>query len=83
LPYGAASPVLGGERRGGFPDRTEADWIQMITSLASIIGGWEIILVLAVILLIFGPKKLPEFARGLGQSIKEFKKGAHGGDDKR
>jgi sec-independent protein translocase protein TatA len=54
----------------------------MATLLAGIVGGWEIILVLAVILLIFGPKKLPEFAKGLGQSIKEFKKGAHEGDPK-
>jgi len=38
------------------------------------IGGWEMVLILAVFLILFGPKKLPEFARGLGQSIKEFKK---------
>lgn len=42
--------------------------------LAGIIGGWEIILILAMILLLFGSKKLPELARGLGQGIKEFKK---------
>ena len=41
------------------------------------IGGMETILILAVILIIFGPKKLPEFARGLGQSIKEFKKASN------
>ena len=38
-------------------------------------GGMEIILILAVIVLLFGAKKLPGLARGLGQSIKEFKKG--------
>ena len=42
--------------------------------LAGIFGGWEVVLILAVALLIFGPKKLPELAKGLGQSIKEFKK---------
>ena len=42
--------------------------------LAGFFGGWEIVLILAVILLLFGSKKLPELARGLGQGIKEFKK---------
>ncbi|MFA6287525.1 MAG: twin-arginine translocase TatA/TatE family subunit [Opitutaceae bacterium] len=37
-------------------------------------GGWEVILLLAVVLLLFGAKKLPELAKGLGKSIKEFKK---------
>jgi sec-independent protein translocase protein TatA len=34
----------------------------------------EIILILAVILILFGAKKIPELARGMGQGIKEFKK---------
>ena len=38
------------------------------------IGGWELILILAVVLLLFGAKKLPELAKGLGTGIKEFKK---------
>jgi sec-independent protein translocase protein TatA len=38
------------------------------------LGGWEVILILAVVLVLFGAKKLPELARGLGQGIKEFKK---------
>ena len=42
--------------------------------LAGFFGGWEIVLILAVVLLLFGAKKLPELARGLGQGIKEFKK---------
>ena len=37
------------------------------------IGGWEVLLILAVVLLLFGAKKLPELARGLGKGIKEFK----------
>ena len=42
--------------------------------LAGIFGGWEIVLILAVVLILFGAKKLPELAKGLGQGIKEFKK---------
>ena len=38
------------------------------------LGGTEIILILAVALLLFGGKKLPELAKGLGQGIREFKK---------
>ncbi|MGF1483797.1 MAG: twin-arginine translocase TatA/TatE family subunit [Opitutales bacterium] len=37
-------------------------------------GIWEVVIILAVVLLIFGPKKLPELARGVAKSIKEFKK---------
>lgn len=38
------------------------------------IGGWEVILILAVVLILFGAKKLPDLAKGLGQGIREFKK---------
>lgn len=38
------------------------------------LGPWEIIIIFIVVLLIFGGKKLPEFAKGLGEGIKEFKK---------
>jgi sec-independent protein translocase protein TatA len=35
----------------------------------------EIILILIVILLLFGAKRLPEMAKGIGQSVREFRKG--------
>lgn len=46
----------------------------MNTLFAAMLGGWEIVLILAVVLILFGAKKLPELAKGLGQGIKEFKK---------
>jgi sec-independent protein translocase protein TatA len=39
------------------------------------IGGWEIIAIVAVLLLLFGGKKIPELARGLGRGIGEFREG--------
>jgi sec-independent protein translocase protein TatA len=35
---------------------------------------WHVVLVLAVALIVFGPKRLPEIGRGMGQSIREFRK---------
>ena len=40
------------------------------------LGMPEILVILLVALLIFGPRKLPELGRSLGQSIREFKRGA-------
>ncbi len=40
------------------------------------IGGSELFLILLIILVFFGAKKLPELARGLGQGIKAFRKAA-------
>lgn len=42
------------------------------------IGTWEIILIVLVILLIFGGKKIPELMRGIGKGIKSFKDGMNG-----
>jgi sec-independent protein translocase protein TatA len=44
-------------------------------------GGMELLLVLALALLLFGGAKLPSLARGLGQSIKEFKKASKDEED--
>ncbi len=37
------------------------------------LGGTELIIIMAVILLLFGAKRIPELARGLGRGIREFK----------
>jgi sec-independent protein translocase protein TatA len=39
------------------------------------LGAGEIILILLVILILFGAKKIPELAKGLGKGMSEFKKG--------
>ena len=38
------------------------------------IGGWELVLIVLIVLLLFGAKRLPEIARAMGKSINEFKK---------
>jgi sec-independent protein translocase protein TatA len=45
-----------------------------MNSMLAFLNGPELIAILAVILILFGAKKLPELAKGLGQGIKEFKK---------
>ena len=39
------------------------------------LSAWELIIVLLIVLLVFGAKKLPEIGRGLGRGIREFKTG--------
>ncbi|MDF9800980.1 sec-independent protein translocase protein TatA [Catalinimonas alkaloidigena] len=42
------------------------------------LGGWEIFLILAIIMIFFGAKKIPQMAKGLGQGIKEYKSAISG-----
>ena len=37
------------------------------------LGGWEILLIILVLLIFFGAKRIPELAKGLGKGIREFK----------
>ena len=37
------------------------------------LGGWEVLLILLIVLILFGAKKIPDLARGLGKGIREFK----------
>ena len=58
----------------------------MITSLAIFagvlgLGAPELVLILVILLVLFGGQKLPGLAKGLGQSIKEFKKASREDDE--
>ena len=50
------------------------------TILALGLGGAEIAVILVIVLLLFGGRKIPELMRGLGKGIKEFKDGKDGVD---
>ncbi|MGP8330199.1 MAG: Sec-independent protein translocase subunit TatA/TatB [Methanosarcinaceae archaeon] len=45
-----------------------------ILAIFGLPGGYEVVIILLAILLLFGGKKIPELAQGLGKGIKEFKK---------
>lgn len=47
-------------------------------TLLAALGTPEILVILVVVLLLFGGKKIPELMKGLGQGIKEFKDGQNG-----
>ena len=53
----------------------------LLNVLAFSPGPMEIIIVLVIVLLLFGGKKIPELMRGLGKGIKEFKDGTKEGGD--
>ena len=40
-----------------------------------VFGTWEIVIIVLVVLLLFGGKKIPELMKGLGQGVKSFKQG--------
>ncbi len=47
--------------------------MNLLTIFLGLIGPWQIAIVVALVLLLFGGKKIPELMRGLGTGIKEFK----------
>lgn len=49
--------------------------------LLGVIGGPEIIVILLLILVLFGGKKIPELMKGLGKGVKEYKKAMNGIDE--
>lgn len=49
--------------------------------ILGMIGPWQIVLIVLVVLLLFGGKKIPELMRGLGKGVKEFKDGIKPDED--
>jgi sec-independent protein translocase protein TatA len=49
--------------------------------IAGAVGVWQIVLLVALALLFFGGKKIPELMRGLGKGVGEFKKGMKDGEE--
>jgi sec-independent protein translocase protein TatA len=47
--------------------------METIYSECGFVGPWQIVLIVLVVLLLFGGRKIPELMRGLGSGIKEFK----------
>ena len=56
--------------------------MNLSTFLIGTPGPFEIIVIVLVILLLFGGRKIPELMKGLGQGLREFKKAAKGETDK-
>jgi sec-independent protein translocase protein TatA len=52
-----------------------------LTVLAGFVGPWQIALIVIVVVLLFGGRKIPELMRGLGSGIKEFKDATKEEDD--
>lgn len=49
--------------------------------ILGVFGPWQVIIILAVVLLLFGGKKIPELMKGLGKGVKEFKDASKGTSD--
>jgi sec-independent protein translocase protein TatA len=47
------------------------------------IGGWELVVVVVLVFLLFGARKIPDMMRSLGSGIKEFKKAVNPEDEKK
>jgi sec-independent protein translocase protein TatA len=47
------------------------------------LGTWEIVIIVLVVLLLFGGKKIPELMKGLGKGVKSFKDGVNGVDNEK
>jgi sec-independent protein translocase protein TatA len=54
----------------------------MAGAILGVVGPWQIVLIVVVLLLMFGGKKIPELMKGLGQGVKEFKDATKANEEK-
>lgn len=57
---------------------SNSNFIQMILG---VFGPWQVVLIVAIVVLLFGGKKIPELMKGLGKGVKEFKDATNGKDE--
>tara|TARA_Y100000589_G_scaffold289496_1_gene291644 strand:- start:12 stop:182 length:171 start_codon:yes stop_codon:yes gene_type:complete len=55
----------------------------MKTTILLSIGPWQVVLIVIVVLILFGGKKIPELMKGLGKGMKEFKNASKEVDNKK
>ena len=53
-----------------------------LSILLGMIGPWQVVIILLVVVLLFGGRKIPELMKGIGQGMKEFKKATKGEENK-
>lgn len=51
------------------------------TIFLGMLGPWQIAIIVALVVLLFGGKKIPELMRGMGRGVKEFKEGIKDAED--
>ena len=49
--------------------------------ILGVFGPWQVVLIVAIVVLLFGGKKIPELMKGLGKGVKEFKDATKGKDE--
>lgn len=49
--------------------------------ILGVFGPWQVVIILAIVVLLFGGKKIPELMKGLGKGVKEFKDASKGDAD--
>lgn len=49
--------------------------------LLGVIGPWQIVLIVAIVLIFFGGRKIPELMKGMGKGIRSFKEGMEGKEE--
>ena len=52
------------------------------TIFLGVFGPWQVVLIVAVVLLLFGGRKIPELMKGLGKGVKEFKDASNDSESK-